>query len=30
MMADYVNYTGDTAFRDRVLVPFAREVSVVF
>jgi alpha-L-fucosidase 2 len=30
MMADYVSYTGDTAFRDRVLVPFAREVLLFF
>jgi len=30
MMLDYVNFTGDTAFRDRVLVPFAREVLLFF
>ena len=30
MMLDYVNYTGDTAFRDRVLAPFAREVLLFF
>ncbi|MGA2617096.1 MAG: DUF5703 domain-containing protein [Thermoguttaceae bacterium] len=30
MMLDYVNYTGDTTFRDRVLVPFAREVLLFF
>ena len=30
MMLDYVNYTGDTDFRDRVLVPFAREVLLFF
>ena len=30
MMLDYVNYTGDTEFRDRVLVPFAREVLLFF
>jgi hypothetical protein len=30
MMSDYVNYTGDRAFRDRVLVPFAREVLLFF
>ena len=30
MMADYVNYTGDTAFRNRVLVPFAREILLFF
>ena len=30
MMLDYVDYTGDTAFRDRVLVPFAREVLLFF
>ncbi len=30
MMSDYANYTGDTAFRDHVLVPFAREVLLFF
>ena len=30
MMLDYVNFTGDTAFRDNVLVPFAREVLLFF
>jgi len=30
MMSDYVNFTGDTAFRDRVLVPFARDVLLFF
>ena len=30
MMLDYVNYTGDAEFRDRVLVPFAREVLLFF
>ena len=30
MMLDYVNYTGDAAFRDGVLVPFAREVLLFF
>ncbi|MEI8288230.1 MAG: DUF5703 domain-containing protein [Verrucomicrobiota bacterium] len=30
MMLDYVNFTGDTAFRDDVLVPFAREVLLFF
>ena len=30
MMLDYVNFTGDTAFRDGVLVPFAREVLLFF
>jgi alpha-L-fucosidase 2 len=30
MMAEYVKYTGDLAFRDRVLVPFAREVLLFF
>jgi hypothetical protein len=30
MMLDYVNFTGDTAFRDRVLVPFAHEVLLFF
>ncbi len=30
MMLDYVNFTGDTTFRDSVLVPFAREVLLFF
>jgi hypothetical protein len=30
MMLDYVNHTGDVDFRDRVLVPFAREVLLFF
>ncbi len=30
MMLDYVNFSGDTAFRDNVLVPFAREVLLFF
>ena len=30
LMTDYVNYTGDLGFRDRVLVPFAREVLLFF
>ncbi|MCP4639338.1 MAG: hypothetical protein GY851_02840 [bacterium] len=30
MMIDYVNYSGDEAFRDTVLVPFAREVLLFF
>jgi alpha-L-fucosidase 2 len=30
MMTDYVQYTGDARFRDRVLVPFAREVLWFF
>jgi hypothetical protein len=30
MMLDYANFTGDTAFRDNVLVPFAREVLLFF
>jgi len=30
LMLDYVNFTGDTAFRDKVLVPFAREVLLFF
>jgi hypothetical protein len=30
MMIDYVNFTGDTAFRDRVLVPYAREILTFF
>ncbi|HAV11886.1 MAG TPA: hypothetical protein DCX06_00105 [Opitutae bacterium] len=30
MMADYVNYTGDEAFRETELVPFAREVLRFF
>ncbi len=30
MMLDYVNFTGDVEFRDRVLVPFARDVLLFF
>ena len=30
MMAEYVKYSGDAAFRDDVLVPFAREVLLFF
>ena len=30
MMLDYVKYTGDAAFRDEVLVPFARDVLLFF
>jgi hypothetical protein len=30
MMSDYVNYSGDMAFRDQVLVPFAREILLFF
>jgi len=30
MMIEYVRYTGDRAFRDRVLVPFARAVLLFF
>jgi len=30
MMLDYVNFTGDGAFRDNVLVPFARQVLLFF
>ncbi len=30
MMADYVRYTGDTKFRDEVLVPFAREILLFY
>jgi hypothetical protein len=30
MMLDYVHFTGDTTFRDKVLVPFAREVLRFF
>jgi hypothetical protein len=30
MMLDYVNYSGDAEFRDRVLVPFARDVLLFF
>ena len=30
MMTDYVNYTGDTAFRDQQLVPFAREILLFY
>jgi len=30
MMADYVSFSGDTRFRDQVLVPFAREVLLFY
>jgi len=30
MMLDYVDFTGDSQFRDRVMVPFAREVLLFF
>jgi len=30
MMIDYTNHTGDTFFRDNVLLPFAREVLLFF
>jgi len=30
MMEDYVNFTGDTKFRDERLVPFAREILLFF
>jgi len=30
MMIDYVNYTGDTQFRDRMLVPFARQILIFY
>ncbi len=30
MMIDRVNYTGDTAFRDKILVPFAREILLFY
>ena len=30
MMVEYVKYSGDETFRDRVLVPFAREVLLFF
>lgn len=30
MMSDYASYTGDAAFRDGVLAPFAREVLLFF
>ena len=30
MMTDYVQYTGDASFRDRVLIPFARGVLRFF
>ncbi len=30
MMMDYVNHSGDIAFRDTVLTPFAREVLLFF
>ena len=30
MMADYVNFSGDTGFRDQVLVPFARQILLFY
>jgi len=30
MMIEYAKYSGDTEFRDRVLIPFAREVLLFF
>ena len=30
MMIDYVNYTGDTQFRDQTLVPFARQALLFY
>jgi len=30
MMCDFVKFTGDESFRDRVLIPFAREVLLFF
>jgi hypothetical protein len=30
MMCDRINYTGDPAFRDSILVPFAREILLFF
>ncbi len=30
MMIDYVNYTGDTQFRDQMLVPFARQILLFY
>ncbi|MCY2990174.1 MAG: DUF5703 domain-containing protein [Planctomycetota bacterium] len=30
VMTDYVNYTGDTKFRDERLVPFAREIILFY
>lgn len=30
MMIEYVKYTGDEQFRDKVLVPFAREILLFF
>ena len=30
MMTDYVNFTGNTAFRDSIMVPFAREILLFF
>ncbi|HBE40746.1 MAG TPA: hypothetical protein DDW27_06000 [Bacteroidales bacterium] len=30
MMTDYVNFTGDTTFRDSIMVPFAREILLFF
>jgi hypothetical protein len=30
MMTDYVNFTGNTTFRDSIMVPFAREILLFF
>ena len=30
MMLDYVNFTGDAAFRDSVVVPFARQILLFY
>jgi hypothetical protein len=30
MMIEYANYTGDDAFRDRLLVPFARQILLFY
>jgi len=30
MMTDYVNFTGNTTFRDNIMVPFAREILLFF
>ena len=30
MMTDYVNFSGDTTFRDEIMVPFAREILSFF
>lgn len=30
MMIDYVNFTGDSSFRDSIMVPFAREILLFY